>query len=190
VSVHEKVFEAPAKLSKAVACVSSATPDENSMIFRNMMLAVVALMLCNACNALDGKNPPREMGLPHQEGGDLRSLVFLSGRPSGGEGLFSALAEPEEAEKALHENLDMISRSNSLRFRAVGWTDDLECSAHDCTELSLRRARLVTDWLREHGVPGERISSPLAGGKYFGEAYRPSEAERTVARRVDIESVM
>lgn len=164
--------------------------NKNPRMFLRVLFPAVVLIVYSSCATLDRKGFQQGIGLPHHEGGGLRSLLFLSGRPSKGESLFSAFAEPEEARKILLEDLDTISQSGTLKFRAVGWTDDLECSAKYCAELSMRRASLVTDWLIKNGAPRERISSPVAGGKYLGEVYRPSEAERTVSRRVDVELVM
>jgi hypothetical protein len=50
-----------------------------------------------------------------------------------------------------------LTLKSSSKLRIVRYTDNAECSASACDSLSLRRERLVCDWLLAHGLPARRL---------------------------------
>ena len=115
------------------------------------------------------------------------SIQFKSGKPQGNDELLSSVYYPDIMKKYLEEDLRMIQRVKKYQFRAVGWTDDKECAGTECEALSMRRAKLVTDWFVKRGIPHDSFVAPQGRGSYFGPNYSPTENERPGGRRVDIE---
>jgi len=121
----------------------------------------------------------------HVEGPELLSVLFKSAMPAPGDSLGASLLPDSGADKALSDNLDILNLYPAAKVRLVGYTDDQECSGPACDALSLRRARLVRDWLVAHGVPETRFSATDAGGLYLAISYKPTESERNLSRRTD-----
>lgn len=96
---------------------------------------------------------------------DLRSIEFQSGHPFAGESMESAVKPPSEDEyQLLRNNLDIFRSVPSYTIEVVGYADSNECSHQECSELSLRRAQCVYDWLIAQGIPADRVIGPKAQG--------------------------
>ena len=52
----------------------------------------------------------------------------------------------------LNENFALIQQVKKSKFRTTGWTDGEECKDAECEALSMRRTKLVADWLFENGA--------------------------------------
>ncbi len=74
--------------------------------------------------------------------------------------------------------------NNDLLLSIIGHTDDIGNDIYNET-LSLRRARAVSEYLREHGINRKRMQV-LGAGKKYPLFYGVSEACRRANRRVEI----
>jgi len=112
------------------------------------------------------------------EPGDFWGVNFKSGLPTSDDSLSAALSGSRDQE-ALENDLAILKKMPpETPLRVVGFTDSKECSATSCSELSLRRAQAVHDWLLNHGVSKSRLSAPYG----FGSA-RPVGDNETVDGR-------
>jgi len=84
----------------------------------------------------------------------------------------------------LEEMAGILKRNPKLRILVAGDADISEGSDSQCQAISEHRAKLVYDWLTDHGV-----SSQLKGYKGFGNArpvdFTETEEQRRRNRRVE-----
>lgn len=103
---------------------------------------------------------------------EFKRIMFPEGRPRENEShtdIEVILGEGQR--KVLEELLQALKENPIIGAKIVGFSDKHECKAAECGALSLRRARLVFDWLLKNGIPaaqlkgpeGESIAFPLAG---------------------------
>jgi hypothetical protein len=84
----------------------------------------------------------------------------------------------------LHQTL---KEDSTIGAEVMGFADKNECLPRECRKLSLRRAKMVFDWLLDHDIPlkqlrgpsGESIDWPLDDGE--------TEDGRALNRRVQLE---
>jgi outer membrane protein OmpA-like peptidoglycan-associated protein len=89
----------------------------------------------------------------------------------------------------MRENLELLRRLPSKKFKVIGSTDDTECAGSECIELSRRRALAVTDWLVRQGLPASMLI-PESRGPYMSLEGPHTEADRRISRRADIQMVV
>ena len=125
---------------------------------------------------------------------DIRGVNFRSGHPLPMEDLQSALAEPVgvlgnpiDQLTVLANDVEILKRNPGVRVSVTGHTDAEECTAQECYELSLRRAKLVWAYLVERGVAASRIDPPRGLGASIPVAANDTEASRQQNRRADVE---
>lgn len=95
---------------------------------------------------------------------DFIGVNFKARHPTQDEELKAALSGPGDL-KALENDLAVLKKMPAdIPLRVVGHTDSEECSGDTCSELSLRRAKAVHDWLLGQGIPESRMSAPRGYG--------------------------
>jgi len=92
---------------------------------------------------------------------DLRGIEFQAGMPTPASTLEDSVPAPAtKSLEILQEAADTLRSYPNLTISIVGFTDNRECvGAAACTELSLRRARMVYEWLIINGVLSSQITS-------------------------------
>lgn len=88
---------------------------------------------------------------------------------------------------ALDESAKFIIEHPKLFVQINGYADKSECAHYDCKELSERRAIVVFNWLRSHGVSAVRLGYSGFGA---GEAldFSETESQRQRNRRVEFDA--
>lgn len=119
---------------------------------------------------------------------DFHGVYFKERQPGPGTSLLPALSTTLGDSKAAlrHDFGLMSSLPANTQFTVVGFTDDSECEASQCSELSLRRAQLVHDWLISEGFPSDRLSSPHGFGSTRPIGDNSSSSGRAKNRRAHI----
>ncbi|MGO1070783.1 OmpA family protein [Lysobacter sp. CA199] len=125
----------------------------------------------------------------HLEGPELKAAQFESGRPRIGEDLDQSVQHPEITLQLMRDNLGLLKRLPSEKFKIIGSTDDRECAGDECIQLSQRRASALIDWLIRQGLPASMLI-PEARGPYMGLAGPHTERNRRISRRADIQIVV
>ena len=156
------------------------------------MTQLLARLICSlaiytqitACSVVDAGQDPPSLSF------EFMPVVFKSGRPAIGESLESAFNSSEfDQGLALKHDVDALKNQPRFRVEIVGFADPDECSGRACYELSERRAKLVYDWLVDHGAP----KKCLVGYKGRGAEeplYRAGEEDvRQRNRRVEVTSL-
>jgi outer membrane protein OmpA-like peptidoglycan-associated protein len=122
--------------------------------------------------------------------GDLEKIIFKAGHPRNGEALAQALSEPtSEQFEILEANADVLRRTPGITVEIGGFADSHECSKSGCYYLSLRRARVVYEWLVVHGVPVSKLKGPTANGSDWPIDRTGKEEGSQYNRRVQFDSV-
>lgn len=124
--------------------------------------------------------------IPHSL--ELKRIYFPDGRPRKGESVDDL---PEILDKKqladLEQILEALKERPDIGVKVLGFADRNECAPSDCSDLSLRRAKAVLDWLLNHGLP----SVQLRGSEGMSTAWPlykdATEEERLFNRRVDFE---
>jgi hypothetical protein len=150
---------------------------------------VLALAGCSCCatkasSPNDGvpRNPPAST--------ELLAVLFKEGKPSAGDSLPEAVTDAEFTVSALKRDAEIINRVEALRFQVVGTTDNKECDAQECIELSLRRAKLVHAWLVNYGVSESKLKPPVGRGDQAPLTDNSTEAARSANRRAIVDFVL
>ncbi|MFK3648510.1 OmpA family protein [Lysobacter enzymogenes] len=154
---------------------------------RKLTIAGLTLLI-TACTAITAATVDQPDVL-HMEGPEMKSIQFNSGLPREGDKLSDSIQHPRISRRLLRENLELIERLPKEKFKVVGFTDNIECLAAGCLELSLRRTDAVLQWLVRHGVPSSQLMHD-ARGPYLGFNYPYTEGDRRISRRVDIQIVV
>jgi OOP family OmpA-OmpF porin len=119
-------------------------------------------------------------------GPEMHAVSFKPGRPTDQDDFLAAVADPNEAVAALNHDIELIEAIPSASFAVIATTDNKECQAEECAMLSLRRARLVHDWLVSHGISPERLRGPVGRGNAMPANFESSEEERSIARSAQV----
>lgn len=126
-----------------------------------------------------------------QQVGDLSvefsRVEFKSGRPLAGESIEESVADFRVAERDLKSIAESLKKIDKVGAEIVGFTDSRECSELKCQDLSLRRAKLIYEWLIRHGVPSLRLKGPTAGGAGWPIGDNKTKIGREVNRRVQFD---
>lgn len=149
-------------------------------------IQAVSLLLFLASCTLDQKKATTDLPEPPLlTGPEMVSVQFKKGLPSSGESLMSVLQD-DFSKKALDRDLALIKKYKGLYFEVLGFTDSQECGDKQCDELSLRRAKIVYDWLIENGVHRSSIVDMRGHGDDMPIDTNETEEGRAVNRRVEI----
>ncbi len=147
-----------------------------------LLTLALALASCTTVPSIDGDG----VAPPFVSPDDFYGVNFKPGQPVAGSDLVSSLATPRDIE-ALHHDLSLIeSIAKISELRVEGHTDSSECSGQDCVDLSLRRARYLTEWFVSQGVPASMLHEPKGFGSDRPIRDNSSESGRTVNRRAYI----
>ena len=115
----------------------------------------------------------------------LGNVDFKAGHPVSGESLIEATSYTQDVlVQVLETNARALKEIPQLGAEIAGFSDSHECAGRACSELSLRRARQVYEWLIEHGVPASKLKGPVADGNNFPLDESESEEARQLNRRV------
>lgn len=144
-----------------------------------------AMCLAISSCANPQKKESQNSQILHLEGPELQTLQFKSGLPGIGDDLIHSSVDPGVTLKQLRMNAELLKRVNWEKFNVIGATDDVECTAMECNQLSQRRATAVTEWLIDHGVPKSNLI-PKGQGPYIGLGGAYTDGERRISRRVGI----
>lgn len=125
--------------------------------------------------------------MPLHSGLEMTTVEIKSGHPKGRESLESILGDPKEYFlNALRRDAKIVKNHSHVRFEVLGFTDDMECIDSQCRDLSVRRARLVYDWLISNGVAPASLKPPVGHGSEMPIADNGTDEGREKNRRVEI----
>lgn len=148
-------------------------------------LAVAAISACASSYQFESTAILSKEGY-FADPGDFWGVNFKTGQPASGKTLLQAVAGPRDQE-ALENDLALLKRMPpDIPLRVLGFTDSEECSGLSCSELSLRRAQALQDWLLSHGVSKSRLSAPKGLGSARPIGNNETEYGRAENRRAYI----
>lgn len=132
-----------------------------------MMTALIVLAITSCSSSIHKERRFITSSPVANSGPELRGIRFKPQRPTETDSLFEATEDPETAKAILSDNVQTINRFyTDYVFRVVGSTDNEECpSEQQCLVLSLRRARLLHEWLVNNGVSSRNLMEPTGFGK-------------------------
>lgn len=148
---------------------------------------VVLAGLLASCKSIKEDNLHAKTKGQPASGPEFHAIAFKSGHPIDSEELMDAVTEVDAAIAAMRHNVGLINSIQSVNYSVVGTTDNAECSGEACDVLSLKRARLVQDWLTRNGVPALRFRQPVGRGSPMPRDYISNEEERSMTRSVRVE---
>lgn len=115
--------------------------------------------------------------------GEYIRIEFNAHRPSQQDCFDDVIDKTQE--KYLQEISDELKGNPTIGIKVVGYTDKNECSGIECSKLSLRRSRMIYEWLVKSGVPAFQLKGPDAGGSDWPlEKDAVDEKQRRSNRRV------
>lgn len=118
---------------------------------------------------------------------DIRGINFRDDRPSQGQNMEDAVAEPRaDSFAVLRNSADVLIKYPKIKVKVIGFTDDRECRGKDCIRLSLRRARYVLNWLTGYGVSRTQLYGPEGRGSAEPIGDNAIDTGRSQNRRVEI----
>lgn len=120
-------------------------------------------------------------------GPEMHAIGFKQGHPIGGENLLDAVYDVDASVRSMNHDIQLIDSVKNIRFTPIGTTDNIECQGAACIKLSFVRARLVRNWLIEHGVPASKLKDPIGQGSPMPQGYKSNDEERFMVRSVRIE---
>jgi OOP family OmpA-OmpF porin len=119
---------------------------------------------------------------------EFKRINFPEKRPDKNEPHVDIDSVLDGEQKAVLQDLAKALTDNPvIGARVVGFSDKNECRATECNELSLRRARLVFDWLLRNGVPAKQLKGPDGESTDYPLDDGDTEEERALNRRVQLE---
>ncbi|MGN7919468.1 OmpA family protein [Lysobacter antibioticus] len=148
-------------------------------------LAVATLSACASSSPVESTATDSKQGY-FADPGDFWGVNFKPGQPASDKTLLEAVAGPRDQE-ALGNDLALLKRMPpEIPLRVLGFTDSEECSELPCSELSLRRAQALHDWLLSHGISKSRLSAPKGLGSARPIGDNETEDGRAQNRRAYI----
>ncbi|MBX9402510.1 OmpA family protein [Lysobacter sp. BMK333-48F3] len=131
-------------------------------------MAMCLILLMSACAGVDtgeGQAMGGARNIVFSDPVDFIGVNFKTARPRQGEDFSVALLSSSADREALKQDLHLLGKMPSdIPLRVVGFTDSRECAGEECRELSLRRAKAITDWLIGMGIPSSRLAAPQGFG--------------------------
>ena len=120
---------------------------------------------------------------------DIKTIHFPEGKPLTAQTAsdIDTVLDVEER-RTLEAIRDALQQSPSLGVEVSGYADKNECSISECYTLSLRRARIILDWLSTHGVPEAQLKGPVGESVDFPLYEGATAEERSFNRRVHFEA--
>lgn len=119
---------------------------------------------------------------------DMQKIRFPDGRPFHSEtadDLRKILSN--ENTLALESVLRALLERPDLGVEVMGFADKNECRPSDCRELSLRRAKVIFDWLKNNGVKASQLKGPKGESTDWPVDDAATESGREFNRRVQFE---
>lgn len=122
---------------------------------------------------------------------EFKKIYFPEGRPYKSE---SSKDLSNILDKKQLDNLDQLLGALKARpdigVKVLGFVDMNECNPSACPDLSSRRARIVFDWLLEHGLSSKQLKGPEGLSTAWPLYNDASKEERVFNRRVDFDPFM
>jgi len=127
-------------------------------------------------------------GCPQKVVIDLRGVNFKFDRPKKGQtDITKALAEPTSASLAtLNQAVDTLKRYPNVKVMVAGYTDSIGTPAYN-QSLSERRAKIVYDYLVDHGIDASRLEGPVGHGENDPIGDNKTDAGRAENRRTELQ---
>ncbi|GMV27958.1 MAG: hypothetical protein AMXMBFR59_00830 [Rhodanobacteraceae bacterium] len=119
---------------------------------------------------------------------DMQKVRFADGRP-----FHSEIADDlrkilsSEDTRALESVLRALLERPDLGVEVMGFADKNECRPSDCRELSLRRAKVIVDWLKSNGVKASQLKGPKGESTDWPVDDAVTNSGREFNRRVQFE---
>jgi len=96
-----------------------------------------------------------------------------------------------------HNSIDVLkndaiaieSIKRDFNVKIIGYTDNSECSGSTCSDISLRRARLIYEWMLAHGVSSSQLLSPEGRGSGDPMSDNKTPYGRSINRRVEFQAI-
>lgn len=148
---------------------------------RGLPLCLLGLLL------LSGASCALSADKPALVSAELSGVKFKSGHPLAGESFEDAAAEPvADQVKRLQIDVNAFKEVPILHAEVLGFTDNRECPALECSELSLRRAQIVYEWLIANGVPRINLKVPKGHGSSMPIGNNETDEGRSQNRRTEV----
>ncbi|MDA3914666.1 OmpA family protein [Oleiagrimonas sp.] len=127
-------------------------------------------------------------GCPQKVVIDLRGVNFKFDRPHKGEtNIEATLQKPASASMdILNQAVDTLQRYPNVRVMVAGYTDSIGSKAYN-QALSVRRARIVYNYLTSHGVSAGRLDGPEGHGESNPVASNSTKDGRARNRRTELQ---
>ena len=148
---------------------------------RCMAFAGMAFFLAGCATTADYA----EKNVRASSGPAFSPVFFKSGKPLAGDGLLESVSNRSAAENAIRVNLEVL-KNTKLVFRVEGYTDNLECEAQSCIELSERRAQLLHRYLIRQGAIPMSLREPVGKGASEAVSDNSNEEGRFYNRRATV----
>ena len=119
---------------------------------------------------------------------DMQKVRFPDGRPLHSEtadDLRKVLSNDDTL--ALEGVLGTLLERPEIGVEVLGFADKNECHPTDCRELSLRRARVIFDWLKRNGVKASQLKGPKGESTDWPVDDAATKIGREFNRRVQFE---
>lgn len=150
----------------------------NSIFF--MSISLIALFWSSIVGAQDVLNGNASL--------EFKRVTFPERRPKKNESYVDLDVILDRAQReTLGELLQALKNNPTIGAKIIGFSDRHECRARECDELSLRRARLVFDWLLRNGVPAMQLKGPIGESTNYPLDDGDANDGRALNRRVQLE---
>jgi len=119
---------------------------------------------------------------------EFKRIYFPPGRPLQSES--SADIDKVLDQEQMHVLLGLLQALKGdpiVGAEVMGFADKNECLPRACRQLSLRRAKIVFDWLLDNGVPVEQLRGPSGESIDWPLDSGETEDGRAINRRVQLE---
>lgn len=119
---------------------------------------------------------------------EFKRIYFPAGRPLESESSANLVEVLDrEQMKVLLGLLETLKRNPILGANVMGFADKNECLPPECRKLSLRRAKIVFDWLLDHDVHRAQLRGPSGESTDWPLDDGETENGRALNRRVQLE---
>ncbi len=145
----------------------------------------------NNCDDKCPNTPPGTIvgpdGCPQKVVIELRGVHFKFDRPHIGETKIKpTLQDASEGVNLLDQAVDTLKRYKDVRVKVAGYTDSIGTAAYN-QALSMRRARIVYNYLVDHGVSPKELEGPVGHGENDPVASNATAEGRSRNRRVELQ---